>query len=376
MEYPVINGKKTAIVNILVDPQKGFHQLGLSDTHGGLLYVPGGEEVVAPIGKLVSESRNSLFIVSNDWHPKNHIADMSNHPGVVEYRKSLLSKAGKNPEAYMNPLELGFSELVLDKNGDIIGVMAEDRKHIRAVDVRTNDGKAPNEEDRGRVVKVHEQMLDQTFDQLVGASTQTLWTPHCVQGTESARMPDGLNLPKQLIGELDNNLTKLVFRHDDKESGNRFYVVRKGTSSERDSNGLLVENDRTTTTAAEGLLKDLAKEFRNEGVKHVVFNYMGLATNFCVEFSANQVAAIADGYFDIAGMSTEHLLVQEACRGIPIPGGKDDPFSLNGTFPRLAEKYGFGSAAIDTILAVQQPGQSTSGTLQLAGGLDQKKVVS
>ena len=375
MEFQTINGKKTAVVNIVVDPQKGFHQLGLSHNNGGVLYVPGGEDVVKPIGELVAESRNSIFLVSNDWHPKNHIADMTNHPGVVEYRKSLLSKVGKDPEHYMNPVELGFSELVLDNKGNIIGVMAEDGKHIRKVDVKTSDGQAPSEEDRGRVVKVHDEILNKTFDKITGASTQTLWTPHCIQATESARMHEGLNLPKSLIDQLDSNQTKLVFRHDDQETGNRFYVVRKGTSSERDSNGLLLENDRTTTTAAEGLFKDLAKEFRAEGVEHVVFNYMGLATNFCVEFSANQVAAIANGYFDIAGMSTEQNLVVEACRGIPIPGGKDDAFSLGGTMPRLAEKYGFGEATIDNILALHRPGKIPSGNLQADGGPDQQQAV-
>src|SRR5688572_23027780 len=122
MEYQTINGKKTAVVNIVVDPQKGFHQLGLSQDNGGVLYVPGGEEVVQPIGKLVAQSRNSFFIVSNDWHPKNHIADMANHPGVIEHRKSLLAKAGKDADHYMNPLELGFSELVMDGKGNIIGL--------------------------------------------------------------------------------------------------------------------------------------------------------------------------------------------------------------------------------------------------------------
>ncbi len=376
MEFQTINGKKTAIVNIIVDPQKGFHQAGLSHDNGGVLYVPGGEEVVEPIGRLVAGSRNSTFVVSNDWHSKNHIADMTNHPGIVEYRKTLLKKAGKNPEQYMNPLELGFSELVMDNHGDIIGVLAEDGSHIRKVEVKTSDGQTASEEDRGRVVKVYDEMLEQTFDEIKGGSTQTLWTPHCIQATESARMHDGLNLPKPLIDQLDGNQTKLVFRHDDQETGNRFYVVRKGTSSERDSNGLLVENDRTTTTAAEGLFKDLAKEFRAEGVEHVMFNYMGLATNFCVEFSANQVASIASGYFDIAGMSTEQKLVVEACRGIPIPGGKDDAFSLEGTMPRLAEKYAFQEATVDSVLALHKPGATISGDLQAQGGQDQQQTIS
>ena len=174
-------------------------------------------------------------------------------------------------------------------------------------------------------------------------------------------MANELNLPKPLMDQLEKNQTKLLFQYDDEATGNRFYVVRKGVNSERDSNGVLIENDRTTSTVAEGMLKDLAKQFRADGVEHVQFNYMGLATNFCVEFSANQISAIANGYFDIAGMSTQHSLVTEACRGIPIEGGKDVPFSLAGTLPRLQEKRGFEEATVNQILAHQKPGLSTSG---------------
>jgi len=369
------NGKKTAVLNIVIDPQKGFHDLGLTEKTGGVLYVPGGEDVVAPIGKLIKESRNSTFIISNDWHPTNHIADMTNHPGVMEFRKKQLREAGKSEDNVMNPVELPFSEIVLNAEGNIIGVKGSEGR-IHKVDVKTTDGQAPSEEDRGRVTKVYDEYLDKKFDDIVGASTQQLWTPHCIQATESARMHDELNLPADLVKKMDDNKTKLTFEHVDPETGNRFIVVRKGVHSERDSNGLLVENDRVTMTQAEQVFKNLAKECRANGVEHVEMNFMGLATNFCVEFSANQVAAIANGYFDIAQMSTSKQLVSEACRGIPIPGGKDDAFSLDGTLPRLAEKYGFKETGIQQILddQKQKPGVAIAGEQLSADGPPERKA--
>ncbi len=375
-DYIMHNGKKTAVINIVVDPQKGFHDLALAHQQGGVLYVPNGEEVVAPIGKLVANTKNGIFIISNDWHPHDHLPDMSNHPGIMEYRKQELIKAGHTADDVYNPLKMGFSELVQDKDGMVIGLLEAD-KRIRRVELKTSDGQPPSAEDRGRVVKVLDDYLPQKLNEIVGASTQTLWTPHCIQGTESAQMHEGLNLPEGLSKKLASDLVKPVIHHKDSATGNEFFVVRKGTRSEVDSNGLLVENDRTTLTPAMGVFQDLAKKFRADGVDHVVINFMGLATNFCVEYSANQVAAIGAGFFDVAQMSKQMNLVPEACRGIPIPGGKDDPFSLAGTSPRLAEKYGFKETTIDEIIAMQKqkPTLQTTGALQADGGAEKERAV-
>ena len=126
--YQTINGKKTAIINIIVDPQKGFHDFLLNMASGGNLYVPDGEKVIAPIGNLIANTENGIFIISNDWHTKDNIADMNNHPGVVEFRKAAIQAKGGNPEEYQSPLAMAFSELVIDKNGFIIGLKGEDDK--------------------------------------------------------------------------------------------------------------------------------------------------------------------------------------------------------------------------------------------------------
>lgn len=356
------DGKKTAIVNVIIDPQKGFHDPSLANKEGGNLYVPGGEDVVEPIGKLIKNTENGIFIISNDWHPANHFPVMTNHPGVMEYRKQKLKEMGESESEALNPLKLQFSELVLDKDGFILGLKEADGK-IRKVEIETKDGQPPHASDIGRVTKVFDDYLPEKFEEITGARTQLLWTPHCVQGTDSAKMHEDLGLPSGLLQDLDGNLTKMNFHFKDVKTGNEFFVVRKGERSEVDSNGLVVENDKTSLTGAFPVFQDLAKKFQKDGVDKVVLNYMGLATNFCVEFSCNQVAALGAGLFSVAEMQVEHNLALEACRGIPIPGGKDDPFSLDGVLPRLEQKYGFKETSIEEILSKQKGAPTT----QIAG---------
>lgn len=350
-QYQMINGLKTAVINTIVDPQFGFHAAGLDGKAGGSLYVPNGEEIIEPIGRLVSNTQNGFFIISNDWHPANHIADMNNHPGVVEYRKAVLSAQGKNPDLYEDVRELMFTELVFDRNDLIIGI--KDGDYVRKVQLRTVDGQPPRSEDKGRVTKVLEEKWSEKYDEMVGVSTQAMWSKHCPQNTHSARMPEGLNLPPALLQALDQDSTKLSFFYHDQNTNNRFWVVRKGINSEIDSQGAYFENDGITPTPAMKIIEELSKQFRRDGVEQVIINTKGLATGHCVEYTGNQSAAIATGYFAIKGMAVHHYLCLEACRGIPIPGGKDVPFSLDGVLPRLNEKFGFQEITIAEIIALQ-----------------------
>lgn len=87
---------------------------------------------------------------------------------------------------------------------------------------------------------------------------QTLWPRHCVQGTAGAAFHPGLRTdPAQL-------------------------VIRKGFRRAIDSYSALFENDRSTPTGLEGYL-------RGRGITHLTL--VGLATDFCVAFSALDAAA-------------------------------------------------------------------------------------
>jgi nicotinamidase/pyrazinamidase len=106
---------------------------------------------------------------------------------------------------------------------------------------------------------------------------QVLWPVHCVQGTGGAAFhPDLATDPADL-------------------------VVRKGFRSHIDSYSAFFENDHETRTGLDGYL-------RERGVTKVVL--AGLATDFCVRFSA----------VDAAKLGFEVSVVIDACRAIDLDG--------------------------------------------------------
>ncbi len=108
---------------------------------------------------------------------------------------------------------------------------------------------------------------------------QTLWPDHCVQGTAGAAFH----------AELDVTRSELI--------------LRKGFRLAIDSYSAFFENDHTTTTGLAGYLKE-------RGLGRVFC--AGLATDFCVRFSA--VDAVRQGF--------ETYLIEDACRGIDLDGSR------------------------------------------------------
>ena len=106
---------------------------------------------------------------------------------------------------------------------------------------------------------------------------QTLWPDHCVQGTPGAAFHDALDTDRAEL------------------------IVRKGFDPAIDSYSAFYENDRKTATGLSGYMK--TRGFRR------VFA-AGLATDFCVHFSA--VDAAREGF--------EILVIEDACRAIDLEG--------------------------------------------------------
>ena len=379
MKVKNINGVKTAIINMFIDPENGFLNPLLKDDRGGALYVPEGEKTSGLMGDIIAQSTGSTFILGQDYHPANHMSFMVNHPGVMEYRvgkfKEFLAangqeipegdalyEAAQQPVHFFTegepPVPFHFPELVMDQNRNFIGFKEEDGR-VRKVQVKTSSGQAPSEKDRGRVSKVTNEYFDKSFDEMRAEgqllSTQTLWTKHCVQGTESSLYPADMNLPKELKEKLEGDLLSRVIHHHDAKTGNDFYVIRKGVDSEVDSYGIGVENDGETMTGAWDVFKEIAQELKKQGVENVVINGGGLASNFCVEFSLNNTADFLAGHFKMRGMDVEVNFVPEISRGIPIPGGPDVPFSLDGVEERLKQSRGIGTKSLNEVLAMSAP---------------------
>jgi nicotinamidase/pyrazinamidase len=115
----------------------------------------------------------------------------------------------------------------------------------------------------------------ETLEAAYGA--QTLWPDHCVQGTPGADF------------------------HKDLESDRGELIVRKGFRPEIDSYSAFFENDHKTPTGLTGYL-------RTRGFERVFL--AGLATDFCVHFSA--VDAAREGF--------TVLVIEDACRAIDLDG--------------------------------------------------------
>lgn len=106
---------------------------------------------------------------------------------------------------------------------------------------------------------------------------QTLWPDHCVQGTSGAEFHPDLDLTKAEL------------------------IIRKGFRSAIDSYSAFFENDRETPTGLGGYL-------RERGMTKLTL--AGLATDFCVAFSA----------LDAARLGFRVEVVLSACRAIDLDG--------------------------------------------------------
>ena len=105
---------------------------------------------------------------------------------------------------------------------------------------------------------------------------QTLWPVHCVQGTKGAEFHVSLRTDPAHL------------------------VIRKGFRAAIDSYSALFENDKITPTGLEGYL-------RSRGISKLTL--VGLATDFCVAFSALDAAQ----RFDVT-------VLQGACCAIDLGG--------------------------------------------------------
>ena len=114
--------------------------------------------------------------------------------------------------------------------------------------------------------------------------TQVLWPDHCVQESSGAAFHP----------EFDDAVVQSV--------------VRKGFRPEIDSYSTFFENDHTTSTGLAGYLRD-------RGISRLYF--CGLATDFCVAWSAR----------DAAAQGFEAYLIEDACRAIDLDGSLDQAWS-------------------------------------------------
>ncbi len=106
---------------------------------------------------------------------------------------------------------------------------------------------------------------------------QVLWPDHCIQGSQGAAFHSELNADRADM------------------------IVRKGYNPDIDSYSAFFENDHTTATGLQGYLQ-------TRGIDSLTL--VGLATDFCVNFSA----------VDAAKLGFAVTVRSDLCRGIDLDG--------------------------------------------------------
>ena len=106
---------------------------------------------------------------------------------------------------------------------------------------------------------------------------QVLWPDHCLQGSKGADFHPELNI-KQANA-----------------------IIRKGSNPLIDSYSAFFENDRKTPTGLDGYFKSLEIE---------KINLVGLATDFCVNYSAQ----------DAANLGYKVSVLDKMCRAVDLNG--------------------------------------------------------
>lgn len=123
----------------------------------------------------------------------------------------------------------------------------------------THDGKSPME------------MIDMPY------GPQVLWPDHCIQGSHGAQFHPDLTVDRADL------------------------IIRKGYDPAIDSYSAFFENDHKTPTGLQGYLK-------TRGIDDLTM--VGLATDFCVNFSA----------VDAANLGFRVTVHSDLCRGIDLGG--------------------------------------------------------
>jgi nicotinamidase/pyrazinamidase len=130
----------------------------------------------------------------------------------------------------------------------------------------------------------------ETIDLPYGA--QVLWPDHAIAGSPNAAIHHAIDQARIEM------------------------IVRKGFRRDLDSYSAFFENDRQTPTGLEGWL-------RQRGFQRLFL--CGLATDFCVAWSAE----------DAANLGLHVVIVEDACRGIGLPGANGQS-TIDAARDRLA----------------------------------------
>jgi nicotinamidase/pyrazinamidase len=286
----LIPGKGTimtsSLIVLLIDIQNGFARHDLSPQQGGSLYVPGGEHVGRRAAGLIHSCSDTIFVLSQDFHPAGHISFAATH-GVAP-----------------------FSDF-----------------RLRA-------------DPRGVYVADPQGALQQTAwpDHCVQGS-ESAWFVDEIMAA----------LPPALCHALKTDLTSPLLTANGARN-NRFYVIRKGMRHDLDSYGIATENDQIGTTAAPAVFASIAASLHEAGVSAARIALGGLATNFCVEFSHHDVYRYLLPELQRCQIDARVQLLTDLCAGIEVSTADGSWPDLAHAFSRMVSLGSAEATTADVLM--------------------------
>ena len=140
---------------IIVDVQNDFCE-------GGSLAVPQANEVIPVINKIRNDFKFDLIVVTQDYHPSDHVSFASNHPGHQTFSKIQLEN-GILQELWPDHCIVGSKgcefhpDLIVDQQNDIIV-----RKGVSS-QIDSYSGFGSNGEDTGLLDKLKGKNIKKVF---------------------------------------------------------------------------------------------------------------------------------------------------------------------------------------------------------------------
>ena len=222
--------QKTANIFCLIDFQNGF-LYELPKEKGGNLCVPKGNDKINTVTEFINwlkQDARNVFLGSRDVHPEDHRSFADTHglePFTTVHLKIIKETAEIVPENTAKSFE------------------------------------------------------------------QTLWPIHCVEGTESCKFPEKilLALPPDFREAIEKHEDTTLLTSKESDSSPLFMMLSKGTDKNLHGYGIVMENNGEAKISAFEAFDMIIKKLKKDGSTNVNILIGGLAGNYCVELSHNEI---------------------------------------------------------------------------------------
>lgn len=265
---------------------------------GGNLPVPEGNEVKEPLRRWLSSVTGATIITTCDYHEGSQDLNLKHMSFASKYPI-------ENDEGEVHTAEPVISSMLHDQEGNIIAIKEHGDKDFFKVEQKANGNyRKTAEVDAGDV-----------------GIEQILWPDHCVQGTPGANLRGDIGLPVGFVKQVNAGHAQYDYKDTNQ---NTLIALFKGMNRGREQYGpLQYTNGELATTMIDGrevevreIFAKQAQQLKSQGYSHVEFCVAGVATNFCVQNTIDQVRETLTPVYNEYGIELSVSHVHDASRGI------------------------------------------------------------